>query len=286
MRAIKLVFLILTFLQAGLCETPTAMVTKVHGKVTVNGKPLELLSYLSASDQANVPQGAQLTLSYVKGGARATVTGPAMVQAGADKPSLVSGKPGQLQVAQPSKRVGVALPSDVNLNIGGSLRRGEVSLHLSRKILPGPQKIVFSALPAYSSFRLVVENSSTYEGVYKSEQPEAYAFTIPAGRLQPGQSYDFLLQATSDGGATKEVREEAVVVLSEDLARPLRQKAEEFALAPAQSAAGVELLALYLSYGLDRDALELLSKLEQDSENSKRLEELKQSLRTRLQYQP
>lgn len=286
MRYARYWIFVLFLTQACLGDPPLAMVTKIHGAVRVKGQNLELLSYLSENDQADLAPDSSLTLSYVKGGVRATVVGPARIQVQGNKPVLLTGKPDQLQLVQPDKRVGVALPANVDLGSGGSLRRGEVSLHLSRKLLPGLQSVDFSALPSYRTFRLEVENSSTFERVFESEEAQNGSFSIPDGCLKPGQSYDFLLQATSDGGTTKEVREESVVVLSQELADGLRQKADEVAHTPTQSPAGVELLALYLSYGLDREALQLVDRLSEGKDSATRLHELRKTLRSRLQYQP
>lgn len=285
MRLFKIALMIVLLVQIGLAESPLVLVTKVDGKVQSGGKPLELLSYLSDGDKALVAQGAQLTLSYVKGGLRATIIGPATVEVKSDKPALISGNPSQLKLAQPAKRIGAVLPSNLDLGSGGSLRRGEVSLHLSRKIMPGEQRIEFTALPNFKDFRLIVENSSSFEKVYESESPVNGAFVIPASKLSPGQSYDFLLQATSEAGGSKEIKEESVAVLNRDLADKLLQQAEEVSKANNEEPDVTELLALYLSYGLDREALRLVERLSSASDPNDRLQELKKTLRGRLQYQ-
>lgn len=284
MRLLKISTVLFLLLQICLANSPVALVTKVDGKVQSNGKPIELLSYLANGEKALVANGAHLHLSYVKGGLRATVTGPATIEVKEGEPVLVTGKPAQLQVTRPSKRVGSTLPTNLDLGSGGSLRRGEIALHLSRKIMPGEQRIEFTALPSFREFRLVVENSSSFETVYESDSPSQGFFVIPAGKLASGQSYDFLLQATSPSGS-KEVKEESIAVLSEDITQRLQQQTAELQDTQPDTPETAELLALYLSYGLDREALALVEKLAKTSEPGGRLSDLRGTLRNRLQYQ-
>lgn len=284
MRIFKLLALIAVSVQLALANSPVALVTEIEGGVQSHGRPLELLSYLSKDDLAVVAQGGKVTLSYIKGGLRATVVGPATILLKEGEPALLKGEPSQLSLIKPPKRVGAALPSNLDLGSGGSLRRGELALHLPRKVMPGEQRVEYSARPSFKTFRLVVENSSTFERVFESEAPVNGAFLIPASKLSPGNSYDFLLQGTSEAGGTAETKEESVVVMSGELADNLAELARKVSKAGAAGPESAELLALYLSCGLDLEALRLVERLTSDSEPSARLHSLKKTLRARLQY--
>ena len=283
MKTSLILILSLLLSTACLAQNPVALVTKLQGKATSQGQELQLLSYVQSDQQASVAAGGQVVFSYIKGGLRATAIGPCTVALKADGPQLVKGASKQLTIVRPESRRGAVLPEHLDLGSGGHLRRGELSLHLSGKLLPGEQTVVYSALPSFTSFRLTVSNSSTYEDVYESEDVTAHSLVIPAGKLKPGQTYDFLLQASTDSGQNMEAEKQGVVVLSQEVAEKL-QTLEKTADSSSHFEAQAELLAVYLKYGLDLEALEKVQKLLQQSQNDTRLEEIKNVLLSRLEY--
>jgi hypothetical protein len=259
------------------------MVTKLEGRATQNGQNLELLSYLAVGDTAEVVDKGVLVLSYVKGGLRATATGPCRIKLGSEGPTLLAGQNSQLSIVKPERRVGAALPSHLDISSGGAIRRGELALHLSRKLLPGEQRVPFSALPSFREFRLVVSNASTFVPVLTTEEFRDMSFTIPEGALEPGQSYEFLLQGTTDTGQSFEFEEKGVVVLSPEIAERLNQTKANSNSAELPEA--TELLALYLQYGLDQQALDSVNLLLKNGPSHQSLLDIRSKLETRLNYQ-
>lgn len=262
-------------------ETPVAMVTKLKGKATLQGQPLQLLSYLNSDDKAQVSAGSEVVFSYIEGGVRATVNGPCTVRFTPEGPLLTSGKPEQLKLKRPARRVGSTLPSHLDLGTGGHLRRGELSLHLSGKLLPGEQEIEISALPSFQFFYLTVSNSSTFEDVFEAEV-SSHTLKLPAGILKAGQSYDFLLEGTTTSGTTQELKKDGVVVLSEDVVERIRESEKQ--VDPSDFESRVELLAVYLKHGLDRQSLKCVDSLLSTTGANSRLLEIRKLLRHRLNY--
>lgn len=271
-------------LQPTSAETSLAMVTKVKGEGTAQGQKLKLLSYLAEGDKAKITSDSEFVFSYISGGLRAKIVGPCQVEFKKSGPVLLSGKKDQLTISRPKKRVGVALPSDLALGEGGHIRRGELSLHLSRKLLPGEQTIKFSGLPSFETFHLVISNASTYADVFENEVSKGQEFNIPKGTLRPGQSYDFLLQATTNTGQTMEVEAESVVVLSEDIASQLAGFPVPASVGAEQFPEATEVLSIYLTHGLDAEALQITQVMLKTAGDNPRLLEIEKNLKQRLQF--
>ncbi|HIB65732.1 MAG TPA: hypothetical protein EYO33_11650 [Phycisphaerales bacterium] len=267
---------------ACLAQNPVALITKIQGKATSQGQELQLLGYVQSHQNAILEAGSQVVFSYIKGGLRATAVGPCTVSLKPGGPELLKGSANQLSVLRPESRRGAVLPDHLDLGSGGHLRRGELALHISGKLLPGEQTIVYSALPSFTRFRLTVSNSSTFEDVYESDDLTAHSVTIPQGKLEPGQTYDFLLQGSTETGQNMEAEKQGVVVLSQDVADKL-EALQDTAESSSNFEAQTELLAVYLKYGLDLEALDSVQKLLQQSQDD-RLEEIKNVLLSRLEY--
>ena len=282
MRTTLILILGLLLTTTCVAQSPVALVTKLQGKATSQGQALQLLGYVQSGQSATLEAGSQVVFSYIKGGLRATAVGPCTVSLKPEGPQLLKGSAKQLSILRPESRRGAVLPDHLDLGSGGHLRRGELALHLSGKLLPGEQTVVYSALPSFTSFRLTVSNSSTFEDVYESEDLKAHSVTIPEGKLQPGQSYDFLLQGSTETGQNMEAEKQGVVVLSQDVADKL-QALESASESSSNFEAQAELLAVYLKHGLDLEALDTVQKLLQRS-HDERLEEIKNVLLSRLEY--
>lgn len=279
-RAASLLFVF--FLTTGpLWAAPIAMVTEVKGHLTAQGKTVPLLGYIEPTVPVELKAGSHATFSYVTGGVRVKASGPCILRLQPDGPVVDKGDKTLVQVTRPAKRVGQNLPSDLDLSSGGHLRRGELTLSLPSKLLPGRQLVSYSAMPSLREFRLTVANSSTFEEVFQGDQVGSGPFELSAGTLKPGQSYDFLLQGTSDSGQTLEI-EQTAVVLSEEIAQGLREEALLAAERPGDFAAQTELLARYLRHGLDDLALGQTETLLSSAPDDSQLLELREKLRTRM----
>jgi hypothetical protein len=274
------VVLLLTLFQAGLAESPLALVTDVKGQATRGEESLQLLTYLHAGDKATVSEEGKLVISYVEGGLRATVDGPCVVEIRKDGPVKVSGTK-QAHHQQAPERVGYKLPSNVDLGNPGATRRGELSLHISRKMLPGEQEIKFSAIPALSDFQLTISDANSYEEVYAEETEHGRSFTIPEGVLKAGRTYEFRL--ASSGGLEIQT-DQPIAVLSDDLAARIGKRLAERDGA-LSIPAKVELLAICEQYNLDHRALELVQELLKEVGPSQRLVKDQKKLRALLDYE-
>ena len=243
---------------------------------------MKLLSKLSEGDSADLSENSKFTFSYVSGGLRAQAVGPCRVTFTKAGPVLVTGQKDQLTITRPQKRVGVSLPTAANLVEGGHIRRGELSLQISRKILPGEQRINFSGLPSTQTFHLTVSNASTYVDVFEGEAVKGQSFLLPKGLLRPGQSYDFHLQGLSSSGQS-EVEKEKVVVLSEDIASRLAGITIPESVGPENFAEATELLSIYLEHDLDVEALQLTQMMLKSASDHPELLTIEENLKQHLQ---
>jgi hypothetical protein len=264
------------------CDTPLALVTKVEGKAVCADQKLDYLTYLGAGDVVVVSPSSQIALSYVKGGLRATVSGPCRIKMTPEGPTMLEGSASQLHSTQPNRRIGMILPSNLDISSGGTLRRGEISLHVSRQLLPGAHEIGFSALPSYGAFKLSISNSKSLRPTLEQEVTGREPFRIPDGLLQAGQCYDFWLQAVAENGDVKELEIKSVLVLEQ----PLAEQLEAHRLAAHESSdrisATTELLALYLYHHLDQLALDCAEDLLRNSQAKTNLANVATNLRNQL----
>lgn len=281
LKLLALCFFVLS--HTALAEKPLAMITKIKGTGTTSGQNMRLLSYLNLGDKAKVTKGSEVVFSFLNGKIRATATGPCELQLTNKGPVLLSGQAKQLRIESPNKRVSAVLPSELELGKGGHIRRGELALHLSEKLLPGKQNLKVSGLPSFETYYLTVTNASTFEDVYEAEIKKGDSFPIPSGILEAGQSYDFLVQATSAWGQTFEV-EETSVVLSDELSQSLQPHLLSTKISEAQFPQATELLVVYIQHGLDQQALETVEELLEVDNTHPKLIELRHNLRRRLRY--
>lgn len=280
-----LLLAVAALVQTATAQQPVALVTKLQGQATQSGQPIQLLGYLNLGSEAKLDSNGEMVLSYLDGDVRVSAVGPCRIKLGKDGPTLLEGTADQVVVKKAGKRVGAVLPSHLDIGTGGHLRRGELNLHLSDRLLPDASEVPYSSLPSFRIFHLTVSDASSFEEVLELEREGEGPFAIPPGTLEPGKSYDFLLQATSDSGSTKEVEKRSVVVLGEDLSHRLDALATAVESPDSQYAERAELLAVYLQHGLDTLALEQVERLLEQSSDNSRLKEIREILRGRLQYQ-
>ena len=277
---VKAILVTLLLAIPSLANDSLAMVTVVKGTVLNSNKAqLQILDYLASGEKAVVSKDSELVLSYVKGGVRATVTGPCTIQVNDAGPVVLEGKKSQLVSTRPAKRVGYQLPPKFETQ-SGSLRRGELEIHLPRKFLPGEIEVPFTALPLYSDFYLTVYDATSKEEIYEQELEEGKkSFLIPAGKLKAGGVYDFDISAS--GG--KNVMAERRVVVGESLAEQLQDQIEA-RTASSDLAAKSELLSIYLGNGLDDRALSLVDSMLEKNKNLERLQTIRENLLFMMNY--
>ncbi len=105
---------------AGQTDTPpawVALVVNVRGTATVQGRPVHTLSRLSAGDTLDVPAHASATLSYIRGGARVQVSGPARLAIALSPPAQSA----DVRVERPSQYDAAYMPQGTNADrLGGA----------------------------------------------------------------------------------------------------------------------------------------------------------------------
>ena len=279
-RVFSAVFLWLLLLSGSSMAQNIAMLTSGDGVTTEDGAKLNRLKYVSKNQTAKVEAGTKATFSYVSGGSRYTITGPCTVtflESGPEK----SGSSGTIESYVPPKRKGKDLPSELNLEFGGHVRRGELKLHLPRFTLPGEQVVDFSATPAFSTFYITVFDSEGRK--FESEELTETEWSIPAGVLQAGETYEFILEGRTDSGRPEILKERKVTVLDE-----ANSQAVQDAVLDRENddsmAAKMELLAIFLEKQLDAHALEILNQIPDVVEADENLKSNKDGLEKTLEY--
>ena len=228
-------------------EENIAMITSMTGSVTSQGTQLEILDFVKSDQKATLERGSTATFSYVAGGKRFTVQGPCTVRFSEQGPQK-AGSGGGIQGVVPSKRQGTDLTSSFNLDFGGQVRRGEVHLHMSRALLPGGQVIDVTATPAFTSFYFSVFDSTQRK--FQSEELTESEWKVPDGVLKPGETYEFILEATTDSGRREVIRATNVRTLDSESAKIVRQ-AMEARQEESDMLNQIELLAIFLRFELD-----------------------------------
>ena len=279
-RKVFAIFISLLLLSGTSVAQNIAMLTSGDGVTTENGTKLNRLKYVSKNQKARVEAGSKATFSYVSGGSRYTITGPCTVtflDSGPEK----TGTSGTIESYIPPKRKGKELPSELNLEFGGHVRRGELKLHLPRFTLPGEQVVEFTGTPTFTKFYVTVFDSEGRK--YESEELTESRWLVPAGGFQPGETYEFLLEGRTDSGRPEFVEDRKVTVLDE-----VDSKAVQEAMTDLESdesiAAKMELLAIFLEMQLDAHALELMNQVSDIVESDEFLYESKKGLEETLEY--
>lgn len=276
------VLLTLLLYGSALAQATVAVVTDVQGEALLEGKKLALLTYLHQNDKLELAAGAGLELSFTSGGLKARLQGPCSVVVDKDGARLLSGAQANLQQSKPPKTLGVALPSDLNIDRGAGIRRDPfLSLSLPATILPDLKAIEWDAQGEFSGFELQLEDAHSWQRVFEKELPGSErVVALPHGLLKPGRSYQVLLAGYKADGSVSEL-EKTVVVLDEQLAKKL-YAAEEWALNQNEVGPQTELLAVYLNHNLSLRALSLVERLLQKRPDDVNLVGLRQSLRAEL----
>ena len=288
-RLVSAVFVWLLFLSGTSMAQNIAMLTSGDGVTTENGAKLNRLKYVSKDQKATVEAGTKATFSYVSGGSRYTITGPCTVTFLASGPEK-SGSSGTIESYVPPKRKGKELPSELNLEFGGHVRRGELKLHLPRFTLPGEQVVNFTATPAFTTFYVTVFDSQGRK--FESEDLTESEWSVPAGVLQAGETYQFILEGRTDSGRREVLGE---TVGDEDKGKLLvtvldstKSESVQNAILDRENddstAAKMELLAIFLDYQLDAHALEILNQIPETVESDEFLKETKEGLEQTLEY--
>lgn len=119
-----------------------ALVTKVQGSVSLNGKPVKVAQRLARGDRLEVPKGGLVTLVYLTDSHKETLTGPGYVKVGTPEHS------GQLE-RQSGPGAISKVPSGNIGKAGVASIRAEFDYATMRRREDGKVEVVFSARPEF-----------------------------------------------------------------------------------------------------------------------------------------
>ena len=218
-------FLFLTIL-AGLSgpalARPAAMVTELRGSVTSSDKALQLFDTLEPGQVIVLPSGATLSLSFLDGGLRGLLQGPArfQLQPGGVKRLQGSGQQ-QIQRPQPDRAPGIS--GDFNWDRMAGLRREDLGWTGDR-CFPGELAELHWTTPDdLDEVEIVVEQLPDYQRVYKgtvAARPCSLSL-----KLESGKTYQCHLRGFSPR-RTAEAAEWSIRTLSSSEAADLARREE------------------------------------------------------------
>lgn len=252
-------------------DSPSAFIADVKGKVRFQ-KPqaawqdARIMTTLPAGSKLDLPNGSSVTLSFVKGGARKQVTGPATATVTA------SGVEGTSNVVDrtPGARAAVLMPNNVNIQQMGGMRSraGARGLRITSDEVTSDVRPTFTwtAEQPYDRFDVIVYDTADDATVYKATfGGDKHQITLPKTTcLQYGHTYTVQLTGYQEGSRTQ-AEEFTLDVLDEAAAKKVteaRQAADEqFKAAPEDVTPLVLLMTVYSDNSLYTPALEVAQQI-------------------------
>ncbi len=258
LRPIALWLLVLLLLIAA-GAPPVAMVSDLKG--TIQG--VTLFGMLPAGQELRLPAGAELSLSFVQGGLRERLKGPCLARLEPTGVKMLEGAPAVTM--RPAEGESAALPTGLNLDKIGGLRRGELRFVNDPVSLTSRPVLRWVSSERFPELEIMIEEAGTFKRVLKQRvPPEPARLQV---ELSPGKSYLLSLTAFRADGShiPNEPLPVSLRVLSsqeteryEALAREARMELQAH---PEDLAPLNELLAAYLSEELFGPALDLAREL-------------------------
>ncbi len=168
MKQFPLIALLLLALTGMARAQNEALITKVQGTVTLNGKPAKVAQRLARGDKLEVPKGSSVTLVYLTDSHKETLTGPGFVKVGtAEHSGQIERQSGPGAISKvPSGNIGKA---------GVASIRAEFDYATLRRREDGKVEVVFSARPEFegpltlSAFPYNPETAGPSESAIASE---------------------------------------------------------------------------------------------------------------------
>lgn len=235
------------------------MVSDLKGKI----EGVSLFGMLPAGAELRLPAGAELSLSFVQGGLRERLKGPCLARLEATGVKVLEGDPAATM--RPAESNAATLPTGLNLDKIGGLRRGELRFVNDPVSLTSRPVLRWVSSERFSELEVMIEEAGTFKRVLKQRvPPEPARLQV---ELSPGKSYLLSLTAFRADGShiPNEPLPVPLRVLSseeseryEALAREARMQVQAH---PEDLAPLSELLAAYLSEELYAPALELAREL-------------------------
>jgi len=265
--------LIAIFIAAGCAFAqgkPAALVTDLKGKADVQAgtawKPVAIMAAVPASATVRVAAGGQITLTFVKGGVRAQVSGPSSVRVDETGVTLISGDKSAVKSTAPQSRGAIQLAAGVNIQqVGGVRTRAqirEVLITSDQFTIDARPTITWNAAGTFDRFDAgATENAEPFTELLKVSAPgTARSVTLPEGKsLLAGKQYDVYVTGWRGRGRVEHAQ--ILELLDAETAAGIvaaRKEAEaQFAASPQDITPLVLLIGVYTDNNLFGPAIEV-----------------------------
>lgn len=246
----RLVALILALsLLARAQGSPPAMV------VAQKQASLRVFQTLKLGEQLNLPEGAELTVSFLEGGGRSQCQGPGLFEVQSRQMVLLKGD-GQVHNLTVATRAALPPRAWVNWDEMAGVRRDELTYCSDPTWAEPKVEIAWKVPQDLTEVEVVVEHLPDYRRVYKGTLPAASRLPL---QLEAGQAYTVSLRGFSPRRMVEAAEQRLEVLSAQDLGQLLAW--ESAALLPEDRA---ELYAWLLSRGLLSRAQQWLPQLKAD----------------------
>ncbi|MBS2037807.1 hypothetical protein JST97_22675 [bacterium] len=227
---------------------PAMVVAQKHASVPVF-KTLEL------GERLNLPEGAQLTVSFLEGGGRSQCDGPGTFQVQSTQMVLLNGE-GRVTHQQVLTRAAMTPRAWVNWDEMAGVRRDELAYCSDPVWLDPNVEIRWRAPSDVTQVEVVVEHLPEYRRVHKSTVPAESPLPL---QLEAGQAYTVSLRGFSPRRTIEAAEQRLEVLSNQDRERLLAWESD--VRLPEDRA---ELYSWLLSRGLPSRAQKMLPQLRAD----------------------
>lgn len=265
-----LLLAVLTGLSGPALARPAAMVSELRGSASSSQKSLQLFDTLEPGQVVVVPAGAALSLSFLEGGLRATLRGPAQFQLQAAGVKRTQGS-GEVQLQRPTSDRAPGIRGDFNWDRMAGLRREDLGWIGDRSFCGQDVELRWTSPADLDEVEIVVEQLPDYQRVYKGTVG-ARPSRLPL-KLEAGKSYQCHLRGFSPR-RTAEASEWSIRLLSSAEVSELEQR--ERRSAAGEPVDQLEHCVWLLQQGLQSRAQKLAAELLKKYPEQARLRELAQ----------
>lgn len=217
--------------------------------------PLRVFQTLKLGQQLNLPEGAQLTVSFLEGGGRSHCQGPGVFEVQGRQMVLLKGE-GQVQNLTVPIRAAMPPRAWVNWDEMAGVRRDELTYCSDPTWVDPKVEIAWKVPEDLTEVEVVVEHLPDYRRVYKGTVPAESHLQM---QLEAGQAYTVSLRGFSPRRTVEAAEQRLEVLSSQDRAQLLTW---ESAVSSPEDRA--ELYSWLLSRGLLSRAQQWLPQLKAD----------------------
>ena len=220
----------------------------------VKGKPkVQLFDVLNTGQQLRLPAESEVILSFLEGGARYRVIGPALVVVDKKGPKALEGK---VVAVDGAKNPEVAVLGNFNWDRMAAVKREDLQWRIDPSLSQSTVELLWHAPEDLTEVEIVVEKLPNFERIHKGVCSAKGPLKL---NLEPGSHYSLQLRGFSPR-RTVEAAEQKLYVLSNKELQQLCEL-EKSARLQQEPAALVELCGVLLQKGLRTQARSLASEL-------------------------